>query len=271
MDVQRKVQAATSLIAVGLLVTLVGPLAGCAGSGRADREAMRAEGQRLFAPGEVGGTSAARRGWAVMLERFTAPQHATMATARRDQLEAALGRSDLQVRTTSSGSAILLGSYASASDPAAQRDLRWAQGLVVGNGRPYQRAFLAPPEVGGSGAQPEFNLASAKARHGKSAIYTLQIGVWELPDRERAKREAEREVIRLRQEGQQAFYYHGRQRSMVTIGVFRASDYDAVTGAIDPSVRAAQAAFPHNLLNGETYRAAGERRFVASALVRIPD
>ncbi|MCA9293763.1 MAG: hypothetical protein KDA20_08115 [Phycisphaerales bacterium] len=247
-------------------------LAACANANRSSSD-LRHEGQKLFGPDAAGPGlgAAAGQGWGVVLENFTGPHHAAQATLRKDELEAALERGDLSVRTTTSGSAILLGSHANADDPGAQRDLAWARNLDVGGNRPYQRAFLAPPAAGDRGSRPEFNLANAKATYGKSAIYTLQIAVWDMPDRAKARAEAERQAIELRQEGFEAFYYHGAQRSMVTVGVFTASDYNLVSGEIDVAVRAAQERFPNNLLNGEPYRAAGERRLVGSALVRIPD
>ncbi len=272
MDLTRKSQGKLKCVfAIALLGLLVG-MAGCSSS-RSNASAMRSEGKKVFATPEssAGEGRSEALGWGVVLEHFTSADHVTQAIARRDQLASAHGRGDLHVRSTSSGSAVMLGSHENAADPGAQRDMAWARGLVVGETRPYQRAFLAPPAVGSRGSRPEFNLTGAKKTYGKSAIYTLQIGVWELDDRAKARAEAEREVIRLRQEGQEAFYYHGQKRSMVTVGVFSAADYDAVTGKIDPAVRLAQKIYPHNLLNGEKYRARGESRFVSSALVRIPN
>lgn len=255
------------------LVLALAALPGCAAHGGVDK-GMRGEGEKLFGPGSGGpglGGDNGGQGWGIVLENFRGSDHAVRAAGRRDQLEAELGRGDLAVRTTSTGSAVLLGSYETADEAAAQRDLAWARSLESGGARPYQRAFLAPPAVGDRGGRPEFNLANARATYGKSAIYTLQVGVWELADRAKARAEAERQAIQLRQEGVEAFYYHGAQRSMVTVGVFTAADYNLVTGEIDVAVRAAQERFPNNLLNGKPYRAQGEQRLVGSSLVRIPE
>jgi hypothetical protein len=275
VDLWRKTQGSfwQALAAGSLAIFMITPC-GCSSDG--DRQkAIRDEGRRVFgatgANPDAGAKAAAGQGWGVMLEHFTGDGHVAQATARRDVLATSIGRADLYVRTTSTGSAVVLGSHADSSDAAAQADLAWARQVVVGNGRPYQRAFLAPPSVGDRGGYPEFNLATVRGARGRDALYTLQVGVWELDDRAAARREAEKDVLRLRQSGQEAFYYHGAQRSMVTIGVFGASDYDAVMGIMSPTVRAVQDTHPNNLLNGKKYRPQGESRWVSSALVSIPD
>jgi len=87
-------------------------------------------------------------------------------------------------------------------------------------------------------------------------------------------------VRELRAEGDQAFYYHAPYRSMVTVGVFGESDFDATTTPPIESRRLRQTRekFPHNLLNGKGIRetitnSAGQRvtRLQPSSLVAIPE
>ena len=80
---------------------------------------------------------------------------------------------------------------------------------------------------------PDFDLATVKARRGtKKPLYTLQIAVYGRPDNTDATKEdlaqfrksAEEAVVQLRREGEQAYYYHGPNRSMVTVGIFSEDD-----------------------------------------------
>ncbi|MDX1565257.1 MAG: hypothetical protein R3236_07625 [Phycisphaeraceae bacterium] len=102
----------------------------------------------------------------------------------------------------------------------------------------------------------------------EGTYYTLQIAHYENPDNpaERRKR-AEEYAQQLREQGEQAFYYHGPNMSLVTVGAFK----DAVlrvgsvsrrgdgskrltvptpTTRYSPEVEELQAKYPHHLHNG---------------------
>lgn len=272
-----------ALVVICLLVT-----AGC-GGGSPDRTSRinAEEGRRVFDGGAPvdsvsndGATSDPARatagGWGIMLEHFSGPGHVQSADRRAAELTSMLGRRDVRVVRRKSGSAVVLGSYPGPSDQRAVRDLAFVHGFDVQGRKPFARSFFAPPQtVTDPGRIPELNLLSAREKYGPRAEYTLQIGVYESSNRAEAKAAAEQAAARLRSEGELAFYHHGQFRSMVTVGVFDASDYDERVGIRNPQLIELKNRYPLNLLNGQ-YPIIVKRPGVPetkqrSMLVQIPD
>lgn len=184
---------------------------------------------------------------------------------------------------------IAYGAYDGPSDTQALRDLDRIKETRVDGSRPYLGAYIAPPSGASlSGNNDEYDLRTVKSRVGDWAVYTLQVGVYGTddgsvpgdPQLREFRRAAEAAVRELRAEGDQAFYYHAPYRSMVTVGVFGESDFDASTTPPIESqrLREVRKAFPQNLLNGKGIRetitnSAGQRvtRLQPSNLVAIPD
>lgn len=193
-----------------------------------------------------------------------------MAAARTKagSISRMLRRNDVTVRQHSRGAAIVVGSYPGPEDPAAKRDLATIQAMRV-DGKPlFQGAYLTPPAMQDMGELPQYSLESARRAGGTGTLYTLQVGVYESPKPEEAKRAAEAAAKQLRKEGETAFYYHGRNRSMVTIGVFAPRDYDPHTGRMSPALSELKLKYPDNSYNGRQLLISG--RSQASALVEIP-
>lgn len=183
---------------------------------------------------------------------------------------------------------IAYGGYDGPDDKAALLDLDRIKETVVDGSRPYLGAYLAPPSGAAlSGTNDEYDLRTVKSRVGDWAVYTLQVGVYGTddgsvpgdPQLREFRRAAEAAVRELRAEGDQAFYYHAPYRSMVTVGVFGESDFDATTTPPIESqrLRDTRRKFPNNLLNGKGIRetitnSAGQRvtRLQPSNLVAIP-
>ncbi len=107
--------------------------------------------------------------------------------------------------------------------------------------------------------------------------YTLQVGYYDANFGNDFRQAAEKAAKVLRDDGQQAYYYHGPNVSLVTIGVFGA---DAV--ATDPNsgqtvygaeVIELRTQFPHHMANGREviqYMPNGTKVREGSRLVRIP-
>ena len=89
--------------------------------------------------------------------------------------------------------------------------------------------------------------------------------------------------MELRREGELAFYCHGPNRSMVTIGIFGIEDFDPQKPAMtSPRLVELRKRYPYNLQNGQGVRrtatvttASGQRARVEkiepSRLVAIPE
>lgn len=181
---------------------------------------------------------------------------------------------------------IAFGRYEDPAQPEAQAGLQTVRQAQVGGVTPFGAAMLMPPGAVASDAGNVMDLRTVRARLGDSARYTLQIGAYGRGDLQRPtqeelvlfRREAERAAAQLRGEGEDAYFYHGPNRSSVTIGVFGEDDLDATTTpAIEsPRLKELRQRFPHNLLNGEgimetvqTERGP-QKRLQATRLVAIP-
>jgi len=213
--------------------------------------------------------------WSMVLDSFQGARSAEEAAARLDEVAQRSGRTDVAVRITPRGAAIVAGSWPSPADPGAQEALRVVRSRLIAGETPFAQAFLAPSALSADPGQlPELNLAGARAAFGARAVYTLQIAVYESADRVEAKRAAEQAALQLRREGELAFYYHGSTRSMVTLGIFSDRDLEAPGRPKAAAMAAAEERYPLNLLNGQ-YPIIEKRpglpdRRQPSNLVRIP-
>lgn len=268
--------AVLARIPAPILVVILLVLGGCAGTDSTTTD-WRTEGTKVFA-GQTPNSASNNpenqpEGWGIVLEFFSGPGHLDRAHARRSQVVAAIGRNDVFVRVRPRGSVVVLGSYDGPKNQQAIRDLEMVQDVEVAGRRPYARSYLAPPPPppADMGDVPELNLLTAKRVAGDRALYTLQVAVFEASRRDRAKRDAEKHAVRLRQQGELAFYFHGPNRSMVTIGIFGEDAYDVEAQRVSPEVHVLQMRFPHNLLNGtDTIPEPPTGRAQPSMLVQVP-
>jgi hypothetical protein len=181
------------------------------------------------------------------------------------------------------GEAVMIayGRYESSDSPRAVQDIKRIQEMQVGSQKPYRDALLTPPTSGFNlGNMPQLNLVQAKAMYGDAALYTLQVAVYgrrDLPnptqaDLSEGRRAAEQAAVRLRQEGEQAFYYHGPRMSMVTIGAFNQEDFDPQTPSYKSTrLLETQKRHPYNLYNGAGIKEISKGgRLQPSNLVEIP-
>ena len=267
---------------------------GCAGNQRADDEAARApfvrDAPAIFDPGEAPADPdgvVEPTWWSVLV---AAVPSGRMDDARRmlDTIHGT-GLTEAYIALRDKRPVIAFGRYQDPADPDAQAGLQRVRRTSVGDVSPFGAAMLMPPVVANTGsAADDANLRTVRQRFSKSdAAYTLQIGVYgrgdlgkPTPEELRIFRnEAEKAVRQLRAQGEQAFYYHGPNMSMVTVGVLSEEDHD---GSTQPPVesfrlRELRRKYPNNLLNGQgimdTIRTetGPVKRLQASRLVAIPD
>jgi hypothetical protein len=225
---------------------------------------LKKEGETLFSPGKspAAGNPAGSSAWSIVLTAFRNEDQAAQAAAALQTIRAETGLAEAYTEVRGEATVIAYGRYADPASRQALADLARVRAVtMVAGGEPrkvFGSAFLAPPaEI--KGANPDHDLRNARKLNGKWAIYTLQIGVYSREDRKPAstadlaefRRTAEQAVAKLRREGEQAFYYHGPNRSMVTIGIFGEDDFDAATTTDkNPSLTALRQRFPYNLQNG---------------------
>jgi len=265
-----------ALVAVLVVITMLIP--GCAGG--ADRPDRRSEGAAVFGGGAGANEAGAGRegGWTIVLGTFSGAMAREQAEVALQYVHREAGLSGAFVDHRENGSVVAYGAYADPSSREARRDLDRLRAMTVDGRQVFAQAFPAPRRIGAArGSIPELDLSRAREIYGSRGMFTLQVGVYEGASRAETRRRAEEAALALRSDGEEAFYYHGPTRSMVTIGVFSLDDYDAETGEMSPRLIEARRRHPNNLYNGRAIREStpgrgGQRveRLQPSALVQIP-
>lgn len=272
----------------------LGLLTACqSGSSNPQNGSVKETGQQLFGKTGKSGERAAPTGpasnsWSIMIGAYSGPDQAREARNSLAVLQS-LGFLDAFAEPRGKATIVALGRYPEPGDPRAQEDLARIRDFVVNGERPYTRAMLVPPETAAAGPMSELDLRSARDKYGRGAVFTLQIGVYARPDQAQPtpddlakfRAAAEQAAAKLRREGDEAFFYHGPFRSMVTVGVFDYADSDRGSGKPESDrLTQTRKRHPHNLLNGVPYRAkrsgptppggAKPDDYVKSDLVEIP-
>lgn len=247
-----------------------------------ERPASAPKGGDKKTPAKEAEPPARAESWTIVLAAFRGDGAQGDAMRALSEVRAS-GLADAFVEARGENVIVAFGRYAAPDDAAAADALQRIRGLTVGNIQPYAGAFLAPPFTVQMGSRPEYNLLTAKQRYGEDALYTLQVGAYgrdDLPrpteaDLKEARKAAEEAAAKLRQEGEMAFYYHGPNRSMVTVGVFMLDDFDPQTpGYQSHRLQEARKRFPHNLYNGAGIRITrpGQKPHLQpSRLVNLPE
>lgn len=190
--------------------------------------------------------------WAIALGRFEGQGHPQQAKQAARQLSGAAEFADVWVADEGDQSLVYHGRYGDRGSRQAQRDLRRWRSLQQRGMVPAEVVMLVPLIDRAEGANPEHNLRNVK-RNEENAEYTLQIGFYDNRFDGEFRKAAEEAAAKLREEGHRAFYYHGPNRSMVTVGVFNS---DAVWVGKDglpqfnDQIKRLQKEFPHNFGNG---------------------
>jgi hypothetical protein len=293
-----------------LLLVAAGMIAGCSGSGGAAGGSDRSGDTMLSADaGDVGedwaadgrsGRSGGRGGamagrsssWSVLLQAFPASrgsdQAAAMELLRRMQPVDPRLRQAF-IHTDSRGSMVLFGRHGAADDASAQADLAFIKEIRLGGQPLFPRAMLTrirvvrdPSTIG-----PMELLSTRLANPEVRELFTFQVAVWgtfreyadrgqRTPDWDEVRRRAEAQVRDLRSRGYQAYYHHDddKQLSMITIGVFDRTAFDAQAGLyLHPMLERLAREFTQHLVNGEpvVMRKAGQEIPQQPLLVMVPE
>lgn len=299
------------VLVASVLVLLAGSMvAGCSGSGGAAGGSGRS-GDTMLSPdaGDVGedwaadgrtgrggglGSSFAGRSsyWSVLLQAFPASrgsdQAAAMELLRRMQPVDPRLRQAF-IHTDSRGSMVLFGRHGAADDASAQADLAFIKEIRLGGQPLFPRAMLTrirvvrdPSTIG-----PMELLSTRLANPEVRELFTFQVAVWgtfreyaergqRTPDWDEVRRRAEAQVRDLRSRGYEAYYHHDddKQLSMITIGVFDRTAFDAQAGLyLHPMLERLAREFTQHLVNGEpvVMRKAGQEIPQQPLLVMVPE
>ncbi len=257
-------------------------LTACSGGGNRDDDALRDEGRQVFGDTAAGGSESAdgasapagRGAWTIVLATVPGENAGPDAETLLQRIRTEAGLADAYAAPREGGVVIALGHYSGPGDKRAAADLARVRQTAINGARAFPLAFLAPTATGGAaGSIPELNLANARSLYGEDAEYTLQVAVYESDKRRESMRMAEQAATIYRRNGDLAFYYHGPQRSMVTVGLFTDRDFNVQEGYFSPELESVQRRHPYNLFNGrgiQETRPGQKPTFQRSSLVQIP-
>jgi len=191
-------------------------------------------------------------GFTILLFLSSDEGHVELAEAAKRFAEAQAGWKELRVDHADNYSAVYWGRFANVDQAAGK--LKLAKRLRLADGRlPFARALVVPI-AGDDVGPPEWKLTAADGE------YSVLVAVF-YDDVKRKyigrKQFAVDYCRQLRQEGREAYYYHGSKRSSVTVGSFGPSavrtvirDGEQRPQIVDPEMRRIMASFPFVAVNG---------------------
>lgn len=188
------------------------------------------------------------RAWTVLAATFEGEHRYAQAQACADLLSRKAGVKQVWMEESQGTTNLYAGQFRTRSEADAKEALERIEKLELNNRRVFKDAEFAPLAGDVAPADP-FDL------NGYPHRYSLQIAVYDPNFGKHFRDAAEQAVHTLREEGVEAYYYHGPNRSLVTVGLF--TDRDFVwrpdgQRAYGPAVTALQERYPNNLLNGRT-------------------
>jgi hypothetical protein len=244
-----------------------------------EREAQKEPGffEKIFKPNK----KSIAGGWTILLAQFEEaehPQHQVAAESLKKSLETRTGYQDFWVQNEGPRSVLYAGHYEAANDARAKTDLlRWKQMRTDGQ-LPSSGVALTPIIERDAGDTPEWNLLSAR----QLGDATLDIGYYDEEFGPNFREAAEKYVAALRQDSHEAYYYHGPNQSVISIGIFLKSEADVKVldpGDVvvySPAIEAIRSRHVFNVrsANGRVIRERsrqGVMRDQPSLLVEIPE
>jgi len=197
---------------------------------------------------KVKSTSVIRDQWSIIIESFDGPSRKRQAARLMDQLHDQGHLPDLWIHQSPNQTQIYRGLYDNPNDPRARSDLRQTRLVKLKDQRSFLSARLIP-----LGPTPHDQVGELDLRP-HTGKYSLQISYYDEQFGPKFRQAAEKAAQALRSDGDEAYYYHGPHRSMVTVGLFTDVDFSQ-KGPIrvyGSRIKALQDKYPYNLGNGLT-------------------
>jgi hypothetical protein len=192
------------------------------------------------------------QGYAVELTRFTGADATGNAVALTSRLREQAGLADLWYTEGSVASTVYAGRFRDPRDERAQAMLRHVRAAQLDGGRPFAQAKLVPLSGAGTG-EAVYNELDLRNYRGS---ITLQVGFYDVNYGPNFRAAAEQAVATLRADGEEAYFYHGPNRSLITVGLFTRAEALVPNGQTEmysPAVKRLQERFPYNTMNGLTF------------------
>jgi len=251
----------TRTLQIALVMLLIGFFVACESGPEQTDNDLTAEASELFGTGSAGTTT--HVDWTIVIAIARGDDQIDLARQALADVRVVPGLGAAYAERRGEEVTIIgFGRFTDPKSSEAQGELARVRAIEVNEQRPFATAYLIPPP-NARGRIPEYDLRNVRKAHGRNAIYTLQIGAYGRGDLERPdakdlaefRKLAEEAVVRLRREGELAFYYHGPNMSNITIGIFGPADHDPQNPLAESiALRQARKRFPNNHLNGQGIR-----------------
>ncbi|MEZ6189824.1 MAG: hypothetical protein R3C45_00860 [Phycisphaerales bacterium] len=193
--------------------------------------------------------AAGGQGWAIQITEVLGSDRQDRARELTQRLRSEAQLDNIWIEDIDNVAHIYHGRFANASDKGIRPALEKIQKIELDGERAFEKAQLVPLVGQGRVIADPFDLRQF------SGYYSLQIGFYDEAAGTDFRDIAEQAVRTLREEGHEAYYYHGPFRSIITIGVFTYDQAFVSAGNVDtyaPHIRELQKIFPFNLGNGST-------------------
>lgn len=190
------------------------------------------------------------QGYAILMQTFRGSDRLSQANLQATRLMQERSVRDVWIRRTQSNVHLLRGHYPMPDVDRARQDLIDSRQLALDGGLPFRQARLISLAM--LTDQPESSAWDLKQFPG---MYSLQIGFYDEQYGQDFRPAAEKAVATLREDGEEAYVYHGTVCSLVCVGLFQESDLPSnaqgmqVYGA---KILEVQKRYPYNLRNGLT-------------------
>lgn len=210
-------------------------------------------------------------GWAIELAIFSGKRRQASAKRLVMWLKENTSLSDTWVYDDANDSRVMQGRFSEPNSPQVQEELHQVRQMVINDVKRFEKAQIVPfGKTAMTAAQPS-DLSQFAGIQG----YTLQVAFFDKAGGQRFREAAEAYCRQLREKSEQAYFYHGPNRSMVTVGLFTDADWEGegVKRHYGPRIRELQERFPNNLGNGSTIVEKSNGQLIGdqpSVLVHLP-
>lgn len=186
------------------------------------------------------------RGYAVELARFSGPDAPARAFELTARLRAQAGLAELWSADGPNLSTVYLGRFRDPRSDTARLAIKQAREAELDGMTLFANAEMVPLSGGNTASLPELDLRNHTGQ------YALQIGYFDLGYGTAFRKAAEDRAQELRDQGHDAYYYHGPNRSLIAIGPYTYEQAFIRVGQTDTyaaTVLATQRQFPYNVRN----------------------
>jgi len=207
------------------------------------------------------------KGYAIQIASFEGGDSTQQAFELSNKLRSQAGLAELWYSNRGHSTIVYAGRYRDPRSDRARAALAQVRSAQIDGESRFAQAEIVPLSGGDIPVYNEYDL-----RNHRGGL-TLQIGFYDSNFGPNFRKAAEIQAEILRGEGEDAYFYHGPNRSMVTIGLMTEDEafvQNGPTQSYSPATRQLQEEYPYNMMNGVSFtvRENSETKIQESFLIR---